>query len=105
MEATSRSVPADDQDGIVLPLSAWRPGRAVEAALRHEVVTLNVPLVGRVTLPGRDHLVWYAGLATFAALEIVDWPVALLMAAAKALSDSHHHELLREFGAALETGA
>lgn len=76
----------------------------MEAALRQEVLTLDVPLIGHVTLPGREHLLWYAGVATFAALEIIEWPVALLMAGAKALSDSHHHAVLREFGQALEAG-
>ena len=100
--AEAAAVPAD-APGV--PLASWRPGMAIEAALRHQTVTLRVPLVGPVTLPSRAHLIWYGGVAAFVALEIVEWPTALLMACAKALSDSQHHQVLREVGDALETCA
>jgi hypothetical protein len=67
-------------------------------------VSLDLPLVGRVNLPPLYHLGWYAGLATLAAIEIIEWPIAALLAVGKALADNHHSRLLMEFGEALEEG-
>jgi hypothetical protein len=78
---------------------------AFEAAFRRETVTVQVPLLGRVTLPSGPHLAWYAGVMALVAVEVIEWPAALLMAVAKALADSRHHQLLQEFGEALESGA
>jgi hypothetical protein len=88
----------------VIALRAWRPGFGIRAALRHDLATVNVPVVGPVTLPGFTHLAWYAGVAALVTLEIVEPPVAALMIVAKALSDSRHHELLHSFGEAVESG-
>jgi hypothetical protein len=87
-----------------IALRAWRPGFGIRAALRHDVATVNVPVVGPVTLPGFAHLAWYAGVAALVTLEIVEPPVAALMVVAKALSDSRHHEVLRSFGEVVEAG-
>lgn len=99
------TVGSDEKRSVVIPFTSWRPGAAIEAAVRHETVTVTLPLVGPVTLPSGPHMAWYAGVATLAVLEIVEWPVAILMATAKALADSRHHRLLSEFGEALEEGA
>jgi hypothetical protein len=50
-------------------------------------------------------MAWYAGVATLAVLEVVEWPVAIVMVTAKALADSTHHQLVSQFGQALEKGA
>ena len=63
---------------------------------------VSLPLVGDVTLPPPQHLVWYAGVAALVAVECVEWPVALLLATGKALADNRHSAVLREFGDALE---
>jgi hypothetical protein len=89
----------------VIALTAWRPGFGIRAALRHDLATVNLPVVGPVALPGFAHLAWYAGVAALVTLEIVEPPVAALMVVAKALSDSRHHEVLRSFGEAVEAGA
>jgi len=94
-----------EEEVMVVPVTAWRPGMAIEAALRHQTVMVRMPVVGSVTLPNRAHLVWYAGLLALTAVEIIEWPTALLMGLAKGLSDSQHHQLLRELGDALEAGA
>jgi hypothetical protein len=101
----ARAAEVIEDDGLVVPLMAWHPGMALQAACRRQTVTLQLPLVGKVTLPSGPHLAWYAGVMALAAVEVVEWPAALLMAVAKALADSRHHELLREFGDALESGA
>jgi hypothetical protein len=68
----------------------------------HDGFTLSLPVVGDVSLPPPEHLVWYAGVAALVALECVEWPVALLLATGKVLADNRHSAALREFGDALE---
>lgn len=99
------TVSTDDEKSMVIPFTAWRPGAAIEAAVRQQTVTVNLPVVGPVTLPSGPHMAWYAGVATLAVLEVVEWPIAILMVTAKALSDSSHHQLLSQFGDALEQGS
>jgi hypothetical protein len=88
----------------VISLTAWRPGFGIRAALHRDVATVHVPVVGPVTLPGFAHLAWYGGVAALVILEIVEPPVAALMVVAKALADSRHHDVLRSFGEAVESG-
>jgi hypothetical protein len=97
------TTPLADAEEII-SLTAWRPGFGIRAAMRHDLATVNVPVVGPVTLPGFAHLAWYAGVAALTVLEIVEPPVAALMVVAKALSDSRHHEMLRSFGEGVESG-
>jgi hypothetical protein len=104
LDGAGPASPAGRDEEDVVAMAAWRPGMAIEAALRQQTVTLRMPVVGRVTLPGRDHLIWYTVLAAFVAFEAIEWPAALLLAVAKALSDSTHHQVLRGFGEALEAG-
>jgi hypothetical protein len=41
-------------------------------------------------------------VAALAALECIEWPVAVVLAVGKALADNQHSRLLVEFGEALE---
>jgi hypothetical protein len=52
----------------------------VSAQIHQRDVRLNVPLLGTLALPPLDHLAFYAGIGVLAALEIVEWPVALVIA-------------------------
>ena len=75
---------------------------AAHQAVRHNSVEVHVPVLGRVDLPPPDHLAWYAAVGVLAALEIVEWPVAAILAVGKALSDSHRNKAIEEFGEALD---
>lgn len=44
-----------------------------------EVYSLQLPIVGRVPVPSPRQLAIYAALGGLAALEIIDWPVAVAM--------------------------
>ena len=79
--------------------------RRHEAA--HEVVRANstvvrLPVAGEVMLPPPQHLAWYAGLGLLVALEMIEWPVALVLSVGKALADNRHNKALEDFGEALE---
>lgn len=74
----------------------------VEEAVQENLTTLHLPWVGDVSLPPVDHLVWYAGVATLTAVELIDWPVALVLAVGKALADNRSHRTLRSLVEVLE---
>jgi hypothetical protein len=55
-----------------------------------------------VDLGPPDQLVYFAGIATLAALEIIDWPLAVIIAAGHLLADQRRSRTLHAFGEALE---
>ncbi|MDQ6838063.1 MAG: hypothetical protein M3137_06945 [Actinomycetota bacterium] len=75
---------------------------AAEEAVQENVTALHLPVVGDVSLPPADHLVWYAGVAALTAMELIEWPVALMLTVGKALADNRSHRTLRSLGEALE---
>lgn len=75
---------------------------AAETALDRNRTALRLPLLGDTSLPPVDHLVWYAGVGVLTALELIEWPVALVLALGKVLADNRSSRTLRSFGAALE---
>ena len=47
---------------------------------------VNIPVAGRVPLPPRQNMIYYAGLGAMTALGVIDWPVTLAVAAGYALA-------------------
>ncbi|MFJ8108974.1 hypothetical protein [Streptomyces sp. NPDC096132] len=76
-------------------------GAAAEQAIAHNTVTLDV-CGTRLELPPADHLAFLAGVAVLAAVDILEWPVALVLAVGHQLARNHHSKVLREFGEAME---
>ena len=70
---------------------------AVEAVQAH-TTALTLPCVGKVELPSRGSFAYYAAVAGLTALGLIDWPVALLVAAGHLLAQQHGHAVLEEFG-------
>jgi Ca2+-transporting ATPase len=50
-----------------------------------EVYSVRLPIIGRVPVPSPRQLAIYAALGGLAAIEIIDWPVALAMGVGSAL--------------------
>lgn len=75
----------------------------VERVRRAERFAVNLPIVGRVGIPPPEHLAFYAALGALAALEIIEWPVAVIVAAGHVLAAEEHHRTRHEIGEALET--
>lgn len=67
-----------------------------------ETFAINLPAIGQVEIPRPEALAYYGGLAALAALELIDWPVALVIAAGHLLASNHHNKLLEELGEAME---
>lgn len=83
-----------------------RRGTSQRAAVQHiregETFFVNVPIVGQVEVPRPEQLAYYGGLALLAAFELIDWPVAAVIAAGHLLASNHHNHLLEELGEAME---
>lgn len=63
---------------------------------------VELPLFGRVSVPRPEQIAYYGGLALLAAFEIIDWPVAVAVAAGHILANNHRNEMLEQLGEALE---
>lgn len=75
---------------------------AVERVRDAETVAVTLPVVGRIRIPRPEQLVYYGALAGLAALEIIDWPIALAIGAGHALASNRHSKVVQELGQALE---
>lgn len=74
---------------------------AVDHIRNAEGFAIELPLLGKIKVPPPEQLAYYGGLALLAAFEIIDWPVAVAVAAGHLLA-SNHHQTLEGFGEALE---
>ena len=75
---------------------------AVEKIREGETFVINLPLVGQVEIPRPEQLAYYGGVAALAAFELIDWPVAVVIAAGHLMAANHHNKLLEELGEAME---
>ncbi|MBV8965383.1 MAG: hypothetical protein JO191_04315 [Mycobacteriaceae bacterium] len=74
---------------------------AVERVREAETFAVTLPVVGNVRIPRPEQLAYYGALAGLAALEVIDWPVALVIAAGHVLASNHHSKVAQELGDAL----
>lgn len=75
---------------------------AVKRIREGETFAIQLPVLGRVTVPRPEQLAYYGGLAALAAFELIDWPVALVIGTGHILASNHRSQLLEELGEALE---
>ncbi|WP_029117077.1 hypothetical protein [Mycobacterium sp. URHB0044] len=75
---------------------------AVARVREGEGFAVNLPVVGRVRIPRPEHVAYYGALGALAALEIIEWPIALAIAAGHALAENQHSRVAAEIGEALE---
>jgi len=64
--------------------------------------SVSLPLVGRVQVPRPEQLAFYGALGALAVVEIIDWPVALVLGVGHALMQNEHSRVAQEIGEALE---
>jgi len=50
-------------------------------------------------------LCWYAGLAVMAVVEVIEWPLAILMMLGHEIAHRAHSQALRDFAEGIESGA
>jgi len=51
----------------------------------HEGPAVTLPVAGRVPLPSGQDLAYYGGLGAMTALELIEWPITVAVAAGYAL--------------------
>lgn len=79
----------------------WSLTRSLAAAQREAAqrvaagrrFSLRLPVVGTVQVPPPEQLAFYGVLAGFAALELIDWPVAVAMGVGSAVVSRHLADL------------
>jgi hypothetical protein len=81
---------------------ATSQAEAVEKVREGETFVVNLPLLGQIEIPRPEQLAYYGGIAALAAFELIDWPVAVVIAAGHLLAANHHNKLLEELGEAME---
>jgi hypothetical protein len=74
---------------------------AAKQAIEKNAIQVNVPCVGVIHLPAPQHLAFYAGLGILAALGVIEWGVAAVLAIGHFLAREDHNRLIRDFGEAL----
>jgi hypothetical protein len=76
--------------------------RAAERVNERSSIHITLPALGRISLGPPDQLAYFAGIATLTALEIIEWPVAAVIATGHLLAEQRRSNTLRAFGEALE---
>ncbi|CQD03702.1 hypothetical protein [Mycolicibacterium conceptionense] len=74
---------------------------AVDAVRNARGFAVTLPVVGRVKVPHPEQVAYYGALGILAAVEIIDWPVALLLGAGHVLMQNEHNRVVQEVGEAL----
>ncbi len=66
---------------------------------------LEVPVIDvRVSRPSRQSLAWLAGLGAMAAIEVIEWPLALIVAAGHVIATQSESPAVREAVEGAESG-
>jgi hypothetical protein len=89
-------------NGSAPPPSQTAPGSLPGASVTTGRIALNLPLLGKVKFPPPEQMAYYVGIGALVALEVVEWPVGLVLAVGHALITQQHNQTLHEFAQALE---
>ena len=60
-----------------IPKQSASRHEAMQKVRRAQSFSVDLPLIGRVPLPRPEQLAFYGALGVLAAVEIIEWPVAL----------------------------
>lgn len=76
--------------------------RVAEQVSERTDIHVTLPGLGRINLGSPDQLAYFARIATLTALEMIEWPVAAILAAGHLLAEQLRSNTLHAFGEALE---
>jgi hypothetical protein len=62
----------------------------------------RLPLIGDVTVPPPGQMAYFAGLGILAAVEVIEWPLALVIGTGHLLAEQRWSRFLRGLGGAAE---
>lgn len=74
------------------------PGKVVESYAGR----MRIPGIGEIAVPPSDKIAYYLGLGVLAALQIIEWPLALVITAGHLIADQHFSGLAKGLGEALQ---
>jgi xanthosine utilization system XapX-like protein len=75
---------------------------AVQRVREAQTFAVTLPVLGRVRFPRPEQLAFYGALGALAAVEIIEWPIALVLGVGHALMQNEHSRVAHEVGEALE---
>ncbi|MGY4100298.1 hypothetical protein ACW2Q0_12200 [Nocardia sp. R16R-3T] len=75
---------------------------AVDRVVAAQGFTVDLPVLGQVHLPPPEQLAYYGALGVLVAAEIIEWPVAVVLATGHWLVQNQHNRLAHQVGEALE---
>jgi len=85
-----------------MPMTTAAGRRAAQEVSQRHNLHIPLPGLGKIDIGPPDQLAYLAGIAALAALEIIEWPLACLIAAGHVLADQRRSATLHSFGEALE---
>ena len=85
-----------------IPKQSASRHEAMQKVRRGQSFSVELPLIGRVPLPRPEQLAFYGALGVLAAVEIIEWPVALVLGSGHFLVQEDHNRVVQEIGEALE---
>lgn len=77
-----------------------RPHLAADAM--RDLRRVHVPLIGMVMVPPPERVAYYTGMGVLAAVGLIEWPLAVVIAAGHVLADQHMFARIRGLGEAAE---
>ena len=101
MVTTVDEVTTGSADAAVVAQTLRIGHGALLRALQGNTVNVPLPGLGTVRLPPLDSLVWLGGLATLAAVGLMEWPVAAAIGVGHLLVQQEHFRILHDFGEGL----
>ena len=99
--ATLERGPRRRREANALDTTSRRNGRVKPAQPRRTSVRRTRPAMNVPHL----RFGWYAGVAVMAIIELIEWPLAIVMMAGHEISHRTHSQALREFAEGVEAGA
>jgi xanthosine utilization system XapX-like protein len=75
---------------------------AIKKVREADTFAVTLPVFGRVRVPRPEQLAFYGALGALAAVEIIEWPVALVLGVGHALTHNEHSRVAAQVGEALE---
>ncbi len=82
--------------------STTRRSQAVKQATRN-LRHVHVPVIGEIEVPPPERVAFYAGMGVMAAVGLIEWPLAIVVAAGHVLADQNMFARIRGLGAAAES--
>src|SRR3979490_230045 len=76
-------------------------GSTDNKTVKERLPRLRLPGVGEVILPPPRRLAYFVGLGALAAIDLIEWPIALVIVAGHLLSDKHVSRIARGVGEAV----